>query len=104
MSWTWLRSVSTFVQIQMLHHRWRKCAELIVLYLDEEIKDYEGHHEYHGHRRVFDTATKLLTAHIAEKKLTDVEWFAAVGVVVVHALPKHWATMKAERAIQEREE
>ena len=75
-----------------------------MLYLDEEIKDYEGHRKYHGHRRVFDIATKLLKAHIAEKKLTDAERFAAAEAVAVRALLKHRATMKAERAAQQREE
>ena len=92
------------VDIWMLRRWRRKCAELIVLYLDEEIKDYEGHRKYHGHRRVFDIATKLLKAHIAEKKLTDAERFAAAEAVAVRALLKHRATMKAERAAQQREE
>ena len=52
-------------------HRRRKCAELIELYLEPSLVDYEGaRHKYKSHRRVFDSTTQQLQDIVAEQALS----------------------------------
>ena len=68
-------------------HRRRKCAELIELYLEPSLVDYEGaRHKYKSHRRVFDSMTQELKAIVAEQALTGPErcarsYFGVLGLL-----------------------